>query len=166
MPRNYNLPGFRRDGGRPRGFASDAGPVAKIFGTAVTIILLIVVFRIVIGLLGSLWTWLEATLHQKWASLLGCAVLLAVGWILFLVRLRWRFQYGLMEITFALASGWKWFSAAEENGTTDLLAGLAVVYLIVRGLDNCYQAMQAQAVDKQLETRRPEVKETEEATQV
>ncbi|HLX69672.1 MAG TPA: hypothetical protein VKV04_08610 [Verrucomicrobiae bacterium] len=123
---------------------------------------LVVVFRIIIGLFGELWRWLELTLHQKWATLLGCVTLLLVGWILFSIRLRWRFQYGLMEITFALASGWKWFSANEENGTTDLLAGLAVVYLIVRGLDNCYQAMREQAA-RQMKSRESETKPTEEA---
>lgn len=163
MPRNYILPGFRYADQRPSG--SDAGPVTKIFGTAVTVVLLIVVFRIVIGLLGSLWNWLDAMLHQKWAALLGCAVLLVVGWVLFLVRLRWRFQYGLVEITFALASGWKWFSAVQQNGTTDLLAGLAVVYLVVRGLDNCYQAMQARA-EEQVETSKSETKEIEAAPQI
>ena len=128
-------------------------------------VLLVVVFRIIIGLLGVLWNWLETTLHQKWATLVGCATLLLVGWILFSIRLRWRFQYGLFEITFALASGWKWFSANEENGSTDLLAGLAVVYLIVRGLDNCHQARQAQAA-KQIESREPEAKPKEEASHV
>ena len=155
MPRNYNLTGFRPGGQRPRG--SDTGLVAKIIGTAFTIILLIVVFRVMIGLLGGLWNSLEATLHQKWASFLGCAALLIVGWILFLVRLRWRFQYGLIEITFALASGWKWFSAADENGSTDLLAGVAVVYFIVRGIENCSQAMLEQA-HKQSATKPPTVR--------
>lgn len=163
MPRNYNIPGFRPDDRRPRG--SDAGPVAKIFGTAFEAVVLIVVFRLIIWLAGLLWNWLEAAVHEKWSTVFACAGLLLVGWILFLVRLRWRFQYGLIEITFALASGWKWFSAAEENGSMDLLAGVAVVYLIVRGLDNCYQAMRERA-EKQMEVKRPEVKETEEATQV
>lgn len=137
---------------------------AKILAPVIAV-LLIVVFRIVIGLLGVLWRWLEVTLHQKWATLLGCAMFLVVGWILFRIRLRWRFQYGLIEITFALASGWKWFSANEENGTTDLLAGLAVVYLIVRGLDNCHQATQTQAAEP-MESRESETKSTEAAPHV
>lgn len=128
-------------------------------------VILVVVFRIIIWLLGALWNWLETTLHQKWATLVGCATLLLVGWILFSIRLRWRFQYGLIEITFALASGWKWFSANEENGSTDLLAGVAVVYLIVRGLDNCHQARQSQAA-RQIEIRESEARQTETASRI
>jgi len=118
------------------------GPISLIVGPGL-IVVFVAIYVGIFKLASFLWKWLLLTFQTKWAALLVCLAFLVVGYGLFTIRKKWRFAYGLMEISFALASGWRWFSSVNARNSVDMFAALAVVYLIVRGMDNCHQAREA-----------------------
>lgn len=75
-------------------------------------------------------------------SLIGL-LLLGIGWTAFKVKTHWRGFYGAAELAVAYFSGIAWFTSSNEMGLKELLAGAAVVYLVVRGLDNMNEAKKA-----------------------
>lgn len=116
-------------------------------GEAVLAALLGVLFLLVFwGLLNTwrvLFEWLVVSVSKRWLPLIVVLLLFGVGSVLYLIKRKWRFHYGMLEIAFALVSGWKWFTDYETGGVLDVFAAVAVVYLIVRGLDNCFEAGRA-----------------------
>lgn len=73
---------------------------------------------------------------KLWARVLATAVMCAVGFGLFRLRM-WRLTYyALLEISVGVAVTWVAVSQVWEQGIAAWLALMTSAYLIVRGLDN------------------------------
>ena len=85
---------------------------------------------------------------------LVCFLLLSVGIMLYFLKLKQRFIYGMLEITFAMIASWKWYfpqgrtlPVMLEQGTlSDAIAASTIIYIVVRGLDNCYEYLKANKI--------------------
>ena len=74
-----------------------------------------------------------------------CMFLLMIGVMLFFLKRYQRFLYGMLEIVVAVGACWKWYlpqgrtiPVMIEQGTmADVVAAFTIVYIVVRGLDNC-----------------------------
>lgn len=95
-------------------------------------------------LLQSLLGWTGDQLNREWKAILFLGVIIVVGSLLFALKVRKRFLYGAMEIVFALCAGWKWFFIYRASQSIDAIALVGIIYLVVRGLDNCNEAIKIQ----------------------
>jgi len=91
-----------------------------------------------------LFVFVQANYPLGYPYFIGLA-LLGIGWAAFQVKTRWRWWYGAAELFIAYISGIAWFTSSALMGLKELLAGAAVVYLVVRGLDNMREADKAKA---------------------
>lgn len=69
--------------------------------------------------------------------------LLTLSALLFALKRAYRLLYGIIETAFGFCAGWKWLMSARENHIVDIIALVGVVYLMTRGIDNCYEARKA-----------------------
>lgn len=67
--------------------------------------------------------------------------LFIIGFSLFYLRKKQRLFYGLMEIIFSFALAYKWSWSLDTIASADWIAAGTIVYIIVRGLDNCSEAI-------------------------
>jgi hypothetical protein len=76
--------------------------------------------------------YLDSRVHR------GIGVLLvgATGWIFYVFRRCWRALFGLFEIAFALVSAWQ-ILGNEMSNMTAAVSIMGIIYLLVRGGDNC-----------------------------
>lgn len=70
-------------------------------------------------------------------------IIFLTGLALFYLRKKQRLFYGLMEISFSIALAYKWSWSLDRITNADWLAAGTIIYIIVRGLDNCSEAMAA-----------------------
>lgn len=77
-------------------------------------------------------------------TIVGVGVVLLVGIIAFALRLWLRRIYGMAEVLFALVVAWNVLNASNQLSTFQaLIALVSAVYLVVRGLDNWLQGVEA-----------------------
>lgn len=69
-------------------------------------------------------------------AFLGVVAIGGAGVALYAIRQKWRVQYGLLEIAFALVYGFSAILKVSEKGYTEFVGIVAAVYLVVRGVDN------------------------------
>lgn len=81
---------------------------------------------------------LKSVLKQFYINLIGVFLIFIVGAILYWFRENKRKQYGIIEVSFALVSGWVGINKIETSGFVETITILTAIYLIVRGLDNYY----------------------------
>lgn len=80
-----------------------------------------------------------------------CFFLMLVAGILYFLKLRQRFVYGLLEVAVAVVACWKWYFPQgrtipvmlSEGSIGDVVAASTIVYIMVRGFDNCYEYRKA-----------------------
>jgi hypothetical protein len=67
----------------------------------------------------------------------------SIGLLLYWLRARFRIAYAALEIGFALVTMYQATEAIEREQTVSLAACAAAAYLLVRGLDNMRQGIEA-----------------------
>lgn len=96
--------------------------------------------------------WDQMRPEDQYAEVIGvCIVLLMAAGILYFLKLRQRFVYGLLEIAVAMVACWKWYFPQgrtvpvmlREGTLSDVVAASTIIYIMVRGLDNCYEYRKA-----------------------
>lgn len=70
--------------------------------------------------------------HAEGAAL----VVLIMGMILYIFRERYRFYYGLVEVSFSVALAYGLLLHVDGNGLGGLLGVIGAIYVTVRGIDN------------------------------
>ena len=81
----------------------------------------------------------------------ACSTTVVIGVVLYMFRRRQQMLYGLCEVGFATAVAWHTLGAPSRDATTNLLALIGVVYLVVRGFTNL-----ADGLEKQFPKAEPE----------
>lgn len=79
-----------------------------------------------------------------WFNLLGIILVFCFGVGLYVFREIRRTYYGIVEVGFALASGWYGLNKINLLGGYELLTVCAAVYLVVRGVDNIVEGIKKQ----------------------
>ncbi len=117
-------------------------------GFIVALVVIRVLFVLLTPLVASAYTFLTSNSMSRFYLVVGIST---VGLGLFIFRKYARLAYGICEVAFGIVSAW---SIAEHAGETiprlDLIALMGVLYLIVRGLDNCAIGMDERAAAKEL----------------
>jgi hypothetical protein len=67
----------------------------------------------------------------------GSFLVIVAALVIYFLKRENRFVYGFIEICFALVTTWFW--AIKSSGQVDWLGCGAVVYLLVAGLENCFE---------------------------
>ena len=86
--------------------------------------------------LSAVYNLLSPFISQFWINLCGVVSVLVLGVALYWFRLRKRIHYGIVEVTFALASAWYGINKIATTGYAESITVIAAVYLVVRGVDN------------------------------
>jgi hypothetical protein len=86
---------------------------------------------------------LHSLFEKEWVRAGYIIGILVSGGLLFLFRLKFRWYYGILEISSAAVLGWHALGNIPGGTPGDIAALLGVAYLVVRGLDNCHQAQVA-----------------------
>jgi len=87
--------------------------------------------------------------HDFVAASIGVGVVLFAGIGALVLRLLARRVYGMAEVLFALVVAWHTLSGGIASGGLETLLALAsAVYLVVRGLDNWLQGVEARSRER------------------
>jgi hypothetical protein len=118
----------------------DAGVLAVMSILFLAAFIFIIVF--LLRTLPHLFSILDKNIQAKWVlGLIGATATTTVGVSLYCLRSRKRMLYALLEIAFAIVTGWTAIFRLTSQGDLGVwLALAAAAYLIVRGLDNWQQA--------------------------
>jgi hypothetical protein len=76
---------------------------------------------------------------SPWMHAFATAILILIGFLLYLARTYMRSLYGAAEIVVGAAACWVGLGHPSTNGLTGSLAVAGGVYIIVRGIDNWVQ---------------------------
>lgn len=106
--------------------------------------------------------WQQMTTDAQYVEAgLVCLFLFLVGGMLYYLKRSQRFVYGVVEVTVAMIACWKWYLPQgrtipvmiNEGTLSDVVAASTIVYIVVRGMDNCYEYSKARK--QALEVRKP-----------
>jgi hypothetical protein len=112
--------------------------IAGLLAQLVFLILAVVGISIFAEFPDQTYNFLKASISQFWLNVVGVAFVALVGMGLYYFRSKNRRWYGRFEVLFALAYGWYAVSKVVTVGVVEVLAIIAAIYLVVRGLDNYY----------------------------
>ena len=104
----------------------------------------LIVMRALVVVLSPIVSGVYLFMNSGWMARVNIVVGIAtVGGVLFLFRKYLRLTYGLSEVAFGVVSAWSITGhSTEPNQRLDLIALMGVLYLIVRGIDNCQAGSQ------------------------
>jgi fluoride ion exporter CrcB/FEX len=120
--------------------SDDEGTLAVIYILVFAAFIFIIIF--LFRTLPHLFSILDKNIQEKWVlGFIGAISTTTVGVSLYYLRSRKRMLYALLELAFAIVTGWTAiFRLASQGDLGVWLALGAASYLIVRGLDNWHQA--------------------------
>jgi FtsH-binding integral membrane protein len=79
-------------------------------------------------------------IRSSWIIVIGVPLILVIGYVLYRCKKRWQPWYGVVEITFGLATAWS--GIVKLQGEHNIGAWTAVgasAYLVQRGFSNYYK---------------------------
>jgi hypothetical protein len=132
-----------------RGKRQEIKPTVLAWGGFITALVVIrILFVLLTPLVARAYNFLTSDAMSRFYLVMGISTV-ALG--LFLFRKYARLAYGICEVAFGIVSAWSIAEhAGEANPRFDLIALMGVLYLIVRGLDNCAIGMEERATAKEL----------------
>ena len=119
---------------------------ALLTALATILVVQVILWAISHHLLHIKWESVLAFFQSGWGTLLGTAIIVIAGSMLYILRATRRAIYGILEFCFAVAVCW--FSVRNLN-LKDFGAWAAILssaYLVVRGLDNFMEGMKEMTV--------------------
>jgi hypothetical protein len=87
------------------------------------------------------WQFIRTLLEPTWLKICATGFLVVFAAFLYAVRTHFRFFYGTGEIAVGVASSWVGLSYTATDALPSALAIAAGVYVMVRGIDNCFEAV-------------------------
>ena len=78
--------------------------------------------------------------RERMAILMG---LIVAAYLLYLLRRRFKTTYGMLEVVFAVLSGWRVLETQEVRDLATVIALAGVVYILVRGFVNIDEGLKS-----------------------